>query len=109
MTNNQIDWETAEKIIKQSITMTDNEVDEVLNSLIQAKKMYGTLDEFPERIQLTDKKGYPRHTIVTHGGNFDTVIVNPVSSAHTLIILGGIIMTVVIATLADVVMHRYFS
>src|SRR5579872_4555010 len=109
MTNNRIDWETAEKIIRQSSTMTDNEVDEVLNSLAQAKNLYGKSDSFPERMELTDKKGFTRHTIVTYGGNFETVTVNPASSFKTMVILGGIIVSVIAVTIADIVMHRYFS
>jgi hypothetical protein len=85
---NYIDWENQEKCIRNSFTMTDREVDEVLNALNQAKKIYekiADISSLPERISLADKSGYVRHSIITRNGVPTTVIIKPVFLLTSLI------------------------
>lgn len=79
-----IDWNKEEKYIKSSNTMTDDEVEQVLNALIQAKIKYENMTDIPERISLTDNSGYSRHTITTQNGTATSIMIKPVYSFSDL-------------------------
>lgn len=72
-----IDWVSEEKAIKASNRMTDDEVEQTLNALSQAKKKFINPAEIPERINLTDMRGHIRHTILTSDGLMCTQYVGP--------------------------------
>ena len=75
-----IDWDSVEAHIKSYNTMTDDEINQVLSSLSRAKTVFKNAKEYPERIALTDKMGYTRHTIITPTGRPTTVIIKPLSA-----------------------------
>ena len=81
---NYIDWGHQETCIRRNNTMTDTEVEQVLNSLFQANKKYNNPYSIPERIALTDKSGYTRHTIITKNGIPITVVINPTFSLTSI-------------------------
>lgn len=101
-----IDWDSEEKAINALNTITDEEVEQVLNAFDRAKLMYiDSPETIPERLRLTDKSGYPRYTITTHNGINTTVTVTPVYpyiSSQSLIVLTALSFTIFVGL-------RYFS
>ena len=70
----EINWESSIEQIKQSYTLTDEQVKEGLCILNNARKLYsGQRDDLPECIMFLDRNGAMLHKIMIRGGIPHTV------------------------------------
>lgn len=100
-----IDWENAKRQILTSFMLTDSEVETCLAALEHARELYPNCFDVPERISLTNNKGYVLHTILTRGGKPTTVYVKPKGYS----ISGKLVAALVTAAVAGAFVYYYYD